>query len=79
MSSCDLINCYGSLAKPVETNSGYLIQNKQNSSHIYSFFQIGLLKFNNPGKHKVDVSFIDGEFETASLKQIRFTPVESLN
>ncbi|WP_339838042.1 alpha-L-fucosidase [uncultured Maribacter sp.] len=63
----------------VESDEGYLVQNQQNSSHIYSFFQMGLLKFDKPGKHKIDVSFVEGEFEKASLKQIRFTPVGSLN
>lgn len=63
----------------VETDAGYMVQNQQNSSHIYSFFQMGLLKFDKPGKHKVDVSFVEGEFEKASLKQIRFTPIGSLN
>lgn len=63
----------------VETAEGYLVQNQQNSSHIYSFFQMGLLKFDKPGIHKVDVSFVEGDFETASLKQIKFTPIGSLN
>ena len=63
----------------VETEEGYRVQNQQNSSHIYSFFQMGLLKFDKPGRHKVNVSFVEGEFEKASLKQIRFTPIGSLN
>jgi hypothetical protein len=40
---------------------------------------MGLLKFDKPGKHKVNVWFVEGEFEKASLKQIGFTPIGSLN
>ena len=39
---------------------------------------MGLLKFDTPGKHTVSVSFIEGEIETVSLKEIRFTPLENL-
>ena len=59
----------------VETEEGHLIQNEQNSSPIYQFFQIGLLKFDKPGKHTVSVSFIEGEMNTASLQKIKMIPI----
>ena len=63
----------------IKTDEGHLVQNQQDSSHIYSFYQMGLLKFDTPGKHTIDVSFIEGNIEKASLKQIRFTPVSDLD
>ena len=56
-----------------------MLQNEQNSSHIYNTYEIGLIKFDKPGKHTVTVSFIEGEKEKASLKSIEFTPLDYLD
>ena len=62
----------------IENEEGSMVQNQQNSSSVYKFFEMGLLKFDAPGKHKVSVSFIEGEIESVSLKEIRFTPLKNL-
>ena len=69
----------GRIVWRVETEEGEMLQNEQNSSHVYNSYEMGLLKFNKPGKHTVTVSFIEGENEKASLKNIEFTPLEYLD
>ena len=65
----------GRMVWRIETEEGNTLQNEQNSSSIYQFFEMGLLKFDTAGSHKVSVSFVEGEIETASLKEIRFKQV----
>ena len=69
----------GRMVWRIESDEGAMVQNQQNSSHLYMFHQMGLIKFDKPGKHTISVSFIEGEIETASLRQIRFTPVASMD
>ncbi|MEP4947028.1 MAG: hypothetical protein ABJU26_05740, partial [Flavobacteriaceae bacterium] len=68
----------GRLVWKVKNEEGHSVQNQQNSSNIYNYFQMGLLKFDTPGKHKVSVSLKGGDGTVASLKGIRFTPLQSL-
>ncbi|MDA9069814.1 alpha-L-fucosidase [Arenitalea sp.] len=63
----------------VETDEYVFIQNEQDASHIYSFFQIGQLKFNKLGKHTISVSFVSGDIASASLKTIRLSPIGSMD
>lgn len=69
----------GRIVWRVETEEGDLLQNEQNSSHVYNTYEIGLIKFDKPGKHTVSVSFIEGNKEKASLKSIEFTPLDYLD
>lgn len=69
----------GRMVWRIESSEGGIIQNEQNSSHIYNFFPIGHLSFNKPGKHIISVSFVNGVIKTASLKTIKLTPVRSMN
>jgi alpha-L-fucosidase len=62
----------------IENDEGAIVQNEQNSSSVYKYFEMGLLKFDKPGKHKVTVSFMEGDITNASLKEIRFTSLKSL-
>ena len=68
----------GRIVWRIENEEGDLLQNQQNSSLVYKYYEMGLLEFETFGKHKVSVSFIEGEMEAASLKGIRFTPLKSL-
>ncbi|MEQ8556528.1 MAG: alpha-L-fucosidase [Cyclobacteriaceae bacterium] len=68
----------GRMVWRIENEEGSLVQNEQNSSHVYNYYEMGLLKFDEPGKHTISVSFIDGDQEAASLKQMRLTPLSSL-
>ena len=56
-----------------------MIQNEQDSSHIYKFFQIGNLKFDEPGKHTISVSFVNGAIKSASLQSIKLTPINNMD
>lgn len=68
----------GRLVWRVENEEGDKLQNEQNSSAVYSYFEMGLLKFEKAGKHTVSVTIVDGEKESASLKEIKFIPLMSL-
>ena len=69
----------GRMVWRVETEEGEMLQNEQNSSHVYNTYELGLIKFDKPGKHTVSVSFIEGKNDKASLKSIEFTPLDYLD
>ena len=69
----------GRMVWRVETEEGEMLQNEQNSSHVYNTYEMGLIKFDKPGNHTVSVSFIEGKNDKASLKSIEFTPLEYLD
>jgi len=60
----------------VDIEGGEHIQNQQNSSHNYQEFPIGWINLPKPGKYKVSASYLEGDLVAASLKAIRFVPVE---
>ncbi|AWW32737.1 alpha-L-fucosidase [Echinicola strongylocentroti] len=62
----------------VTNSDGGFVQNEQNASHVYSYFEMGLMKFEKAGKYTVSVKIKEGDIASASLKEIRFTPLESL-
>lgn len=64
----------GRLVWNISTEEGAVVQNQQNSSHIYKYYEMGLLKFDTAGKHTVTISLADGKRETASLKEIQLIP-----
>ena len=68
----------GRMVWKIENEEGVFVQNQQNSSAIYDYHEFGLMKFDKPGKHKISISFLEGDIKTASLKEIRFTPWDSV-
>jgi len=66
----------GRLAWRIETDEGVKLQNQQNSSMVYHPYPFGLLTFNKPGKHTVEVSLVAGDSDKASLESIRLSPAE---
>ncbi len=68
----------GRLVWNIISDEGAIVQNQQNSSAVYNYYEMGLLKFNTPGKHTITVSLVDGNRKGASLKEIRLTPEGSL-
>jgi len=62
----------------VTNSEGGLVQNEQNSSQVYSYYEMGLMRFETSGKHTVSVEVKEGDIESASLKEIRFTPISRL-
>ena len=61
----------------VSVEGGESIQNQQNSSHNYQKFPMGWINFPAAGRYKVNVSFLEGNVEEASLKSIHFAPAYS--
>ncbi|MBT2161520.1 alpha-L-fucosidase [Zobellia barbeyronii] len=68
----------GRLVWNITSDEGVVVQNQQNSSEVYSYYEMGLIKFNKPGKHTITVSLVDGKKSNASLKEIRLTPEGSM-
>lgn len=58
------------------TDEGKAIQNQQNSANIYTSQQIGWIKFDKPGKHKITVKLLEGNMQNASLASISIKPVK---
>ncbi len=65
----------GRLTWRLETDEGDLLQNNQNSSHVYSNYTLGQLSFDTPGKRSLSVSLVDGDPAKASLLAVRICPV----
>ena len=68
----------GRLVWRVNNKQGAFVQNEQNASHVYNYYEMGLMKFDTTGKHTVSVEVKEGDIKSASLKEIRFTPLSSL-
>ncbi|MHB8902567.1 MAG: alpha-L-fucosidase, partial [Thermoguttaceae bacterium] len=66
----------GRLAWRIETDEGVMLQNQQNSSPVYHAYPFGLLTFNEPGKHTIAVSPVEGDRAKASLASLRLSPTE---
>lgn len=62
----------------IDVDPNQNIRNQQNASHNYQTFQMGWLNFPKPGKYKVNVSCVEGNTATASLKSISFTAIPEL-
>lgn len=65
----------GRLVWSVNVEGTERIQNQQNSSHNYQEFPIGWIQFATPGRYRVEVSCLEGNLQSASLKAIRFAPI----
>ena len=68
----------GRLVWNIISDEGNVVQNQQNSSEVYNYYEMGLLKFETPGEHTITVSLLDGKRKGASLKEIRLTPEGSM-
>ena len=68
----------GRLVWNITSDEGVVVQNQQNSSAVYNYYEMGLIKFSKPGKHTITVSLVDGKKNNASLKEIRLTPEGSM-
>ncbi|PWJ57864.1 alpha-L-fucosidase [Dyadobacter jejuensis] len=62
----------------VSLADGTFVQNEQNASSVYNYYEMGLLNFKTAGKHTISVEVKDGAIENASLKEIKLTPLSSL-
>lgn len=60
----------------IENNEGGIVQNQQNSSSVYTWYPMGWMKFEHPGKYTIAVSLVEGEGQKASLSAIRLKKVD---
>ena len=66
----------GRMVWKIENNHGGIVQNQQNSSAVYSWYPMGWMKFEHPGKYIVSVSLVEGDGQQASLSAIKFKSVD---
>lgn len=64
----------GRLVWKIVSDEGFTVQNQQNSSSIYKYHEMGVMKFEKPGKHTITVSLVNGDRDKVSLNAISFTP-----
>ncbi|MRI01302.1 alpha-L-fucosidase [Kriegella sp. EG-1] len=68
----------GRLVWNIKSDEGEIVQNQQNSSSVYQYYEMGLIKFKEPGSHSLTVKLVGGKNKNASLKEIRLTPEISM-
>lgn len=66
----------GRLVWKIESNEGVIVQNRQNSSSVYSWYPMGWIKFEHPGKYTLTVSLLEGDGDKASLSAIRLKIID---
>ncbi|WP_029276776.1 alpha-L-fucosidase [Pedobacter borealis] len=66
----------GRLVWKIESSGGAIVQNQQNSSSVYSWYPMGWMKFEHPGKYTLSVSLLGGDKEKASLSAIKFKKID---
>ncbi|WP_448635161.1 alpha-L-fucosidase [Pedobacter panaciterrae] len=66
----------GRMVWKIENNEGGIVQNQQNSSSVYTWYPMGWMKFEHPGKYTIAVSLIEGDGQKASLSAIRLKKVD---
>ncbi|MDB2607144.1 alpha-L-fucosidase, partial [Zobellia sp.] len=71
-------NGNGRIVWRIENGGEKYVQNEQNSSHVYKYFDMGLLNFKEPGTYDITVSLIDGDFDSVNLEEMRLTPWENV-
>lgn len=59
----------------VSTSGQQFVQNQQNASSIYSWHPVGWIKIEKPGKHRIDVSLVEGDSAKASLGAVKLEPL----
>jgi len=66
----------GRMVWRIENSAGEVVQNQQESAHVYNWYPWGWMKFEKAGRYKITVSLIEGNGDKASLTALRFKYVE---
>jgi len=66
----------GRMVWRIENSAGEIVQNQQESAHVYNWYPWGWMKFEKAGRYKITVSLIEGNGDKASLTALRFKYVE---
>lgn len=60
----------------IESNKGGIVQNQQNSSSVYTWYPMGWMKFDQPGKYTLSVSLVEGDQQKTSLTAIKLKKID---
>lgn len=66
----------GRTAWTVNTSEGAEVHNQQNGTAVYQSYPLGIVHFDQPGRHTLSVSFVSGDTKATSLRSVTLTPVE---
>lgn len=66
----------GRVVWKLKSSEGEILQNQQDGSHVYNWYPWGWMKFTTPGKHTIEVSFVEGNGKKASMAAIRLKQVQ---
>lgn len=66
----------GRMVWRIENSAGEVVQNQQESAHVYNWYPWGWMKFEKAGRYKITVSLVEGNGDKASLTALRFKYVE---
>ena len=59
----------------IVTDEGIVLQNQQAATEKYNNYNIGILEFKKPGKHRITVSLVEGNPATSSLEAVIIKPI----
>ena len=54
----------------ISTDEGASVQNQQAVTSQYQSYPMGVLRFKNPGKHRIEVQLVDGNLSESSLEAL---------
>jgi len=57
------------------SDEGIVVQNQQAATEKYNAYPMGIIEFKKAGKHTINVSLVDGNPETSSLKSVVIKPI----
>lgn len=59
----------------IESDAGQFLQNQQGATRKYADYEIGVLRFETPGRHRLTVCLVEGDPESSSLEALQLSPL----
>lgn len=64
----------GRLVWNIKTDEDVMIQNQQAATEKYIYYHMGLIEFKTAGTHTLNVTLIEGNPKTSSLRGVKIKP-----
>ena len=58
------------------TDEGIIVQNQQAATEKYCPYPMGIIEFKTAGKHIINVSLVEGDPDSSSLKALTIKPIQ---
>jgi alpha-L-fucosidase len=66
----------GRLVWKAVTDEGVKVQNQQAATEKYIFYNMGIVEFKTAGNHTIEVSLVEGDTKTSSLRAMKLKPIQ---